>query len=127
MGFLDRLIEPVAGIVGKFVPDKDLAAKLSSELNTQIIALTAQELDAQKAIILAEAKGGWLQRNWRPLMMVFFAVLVGAHWFGFAPENLSEDTIGDLYDLVKIGIGGYVVGRSVEKVAPHIISQRTSR
>ena len=123
MGFLDKIIAPVAGIVGKFVKDKDLAQQLSAELNGQIIALTAQELESQKAIILAEAQGGWLQRNWRPLMMVFFAILVGAHWFGFTPENLSEDAISDLYDLVKIGSGGYVVGRSVEKVAPHVIKR----
>lgn len=120
MGLFSKLIEPVAGIVGKFVKDKDLAQQLTAQLNSEIISLTAQEMEAQKAIVLAEAQGGWLQRNWRPLMMVFFAALVGAHWFGFTPENLSEEAVADLYDLVQIGIGGYVVGRSVEKVAPHL-------
>lgn len=120
MGFLAKLIEPVSGIVGKFVKDKDLAQQLTAQLNGELMALASKELEAQKAIILAEAQGGWLQRNWRPGLMVWFAGLVGAHWFGFTPDNLSTDTIGDLYDLVKIGVGGYVVGRSVEKVAPHL-------
>lgn len=124
MSFLSKLIEPVTGIVGKFVKDKDLAQQLTAQLNSEIIRLTEQEMEARKAIILMEGQGSWLQRNWRPLMMVFFAVLIGAHWFGFTPENLSEEQIADLYDLVKIGIGGYVVGRSVEKVAPHIMRKQ---
>jgi uncharacterized membrane protein YgcG len=122
MSFFSKLVQPVSDIVGKFVKDNDLAQQLTAQLNSEIISLTAQELEAQKAIVLAEAQGGWLQRNWRPLMMVFFAVLIGAHWFGFTPENLSEEQIADLYDLVKIGIGGYVVGRSVEKVAPYMVA-----
>lgn len=121
MGFLSSLIEPVGKIVGKFVKDKDLAQTLTAQLNSELTGLVGKELEARTSIILAEAKGGWLQRNWRPLMMVFFAVLIGAHWFGFTPENLTEDQISDMYDLVKLGIGGYVVGRSVEKVAPHLI------
>jgi len=124
MGFIEKLIAPVSKIVGKFVKDKDLAQTLQAELNVEILGLVGKELDAQKSIILAEANGGWLQRNWRPLMMVFFATLIGAHWFGFTPENLTETQIADLYELVKIGIGGYVVGRTVEKVAPSIIARK---
>lgn len=85
MGFLSKLVEPITGIVSKFVPDKDLQAQLSSALNMEMAGLLTKELEAQKAIILAEARGGWLQRNWRPMMMVWFAVLIGAHWFGFTP------------------------------------------
>ncbi len=118
MGLLSALIEPVTGIVGKFVKDKDLAQQLTSELNGRILGLVEKEMEAQKSIILAEAQGGWLQRNWRPLMMVFFAGLIGADWFGFTPDNLTPEQTADLYQLVKIGIGGYVIGRSAEKIAP---------
>ena len=118
MGFLARLISPITDIVNKFVPDKDLAAQLAANLQMKMANLMEEELRAQKEIILAEAKGGWLQRNWRPLMMVWFAVLIGAHWFGFTPPNLTPDMVHDLYRLVQIGIGGYIVGRSAEKIAP---------
>lgn len=66
------------------------------------------------------ACGSFLQRNWRPGLMVFFAGLIGGYWFGFTPENLSEESIQDLFELVKLGIGGYVVGRSAEKIAQTI-------
>ena len=114
------LIGPLIGLatktVDKFVEDKDLAAKINAQITTGVMQQDMTALEGQIKVILAEASGGWLQRNWRPMMMVFFAGLVGAHWFGFTPENLSPETISDLMDLVKLGIGGYVVGRSAEKV-----------
>jgi hypothetical protein len=68
-------------------------------------------------IIVAEAKGeSWLQRNWRPLVMIWFAGLVGAYWMGYTAPNLPESAIIGLLDIVQIGIGGYIVGRSTEKV-----------
>ena len=75
------------------------------------------ELNAATSIILAEANGeSWLQRSWRPLMMLWFAGLVGAHWLGLTPDNLSQDTVNHLLNIVQVGIGGYVLGRSGEKI-----------
>ena len=124
MGFLGKLISPITDIVGKFVKDKDLAQQLTAQLNSELVTLVGKELDAQRDIVLAEAKGGWLQRNWRPLMMVFFATLIGVHWFGMTPENLTDEAIADLYELIKIGIGGYVIGRSAEKIVPQVMNGR---
>jgi len=50
------------------------------------------------------------------MIMLWFAGLVGAHWLGFTPENLSEESIARLLDIVQVGLGGYVIGRSAEKV-----------
>ena len=66
---------------------------------------------------MAEAQGSWLQRNWRPMLMVTFAVLVVAHWFGFTAENIPESVQNSLFSIVMVGVGGYVAGRSAEKVA----------
>lgn len=52
--------------------------------------------------------------------MLFFAGLVGARWFGYAAPNMSEAEIMELWGIIKLGIGGYTIGRSVEKVAPSI-------
>ena len=73
-------------------------------------------LEMQSSIVNAEAQGeSWLQRNWRPIVMLFLTTLVGMHWLGFTPENLSAESVADLLGIVKVGLGGYVVGRSVEK------------
>ena len=47
--------------------------------------------------------------------MLTFVGLIVAHWLGFTAENLSEGQVLALLGIVKVGLGGYVVGRSVEK------------
>ena len=74
-------------------------------------------LEVRGQAVQAEATGdSWLQRNWRPLTMVWFSFLVGAYWFGYTPENLSEEAVLSLFGLIKLGLGGYVIGRSAEKI-----------
>lgn len=107
----------IGTIVDRAIPNKDQAEKLKAELTRQVLLLNQQELQSASSIILAEVKGdSWLQRNWRPGLMVWFAILVGMYWFGFTPENLSPEAIQNLFTLVQIGVGGYVVGRSGEKI-----------
>lgn len=115
------LIPAIAGViktvVDKTITDKDQAEKLKSALTAQLLQLNQEELKAASSIILAEVQGGsWLQRNWRPGLMVWFAILVGVYWFGWTPPNLAESTINQLFNLVQIGVGGYIVGRSGEKI-----------
>ena len=45
------------------------------------------------------------------------AALIVARWFGWAAPNLSEAEYLKLWSIVEFGLGGYVVGRSVEKIA----------
>jgi len=117
LGILKAVAAPILKIIDKIVPDKDLAEKLKAEINIQLLEFDTKALDGQIAIILAEAQGSWLQRNWRPGLMVWFAFLVGCYWFGLTAENLDESSINGLLDIVMVGVGGYVVGRSAEKVA----------
>jgi hypothetical protein len=89
---------------------------LSSRIQKQLLESKSGELEAQVKIVLAEAQGSWLQRNWRPMLMVTFAGLVVAHWFGFTAENIPESVQNSLLNIVMVGVGGYVAGRSAEKV-----------
>ncbi len=87
--------------------------------------IRALEADMERALITqrgevvkAEAEGeSWLQRNWRPLVMIWFSILVGGYWFGWTPENLTEDAVLALFEIVQFGLSGYIVGRSAEKIA----------
>ena len=107
----------VLDIVDDVVEDKDEANRLKFEIQRQLIENKSSELEAAAKIVLAAAQGGWLQRNWRPLLMVTFAGLVVAHWFGFTAPDIPESVQNSLLNIVMIGIGGYVVGRSGEKIA----------
>ncbi|MBD3754235.1 MAG: hypothetical protein IE937_01170, partial [Gammaproteobacteria bacterium] len=122
MGAIASILSAIApklfDIVDKTVEDKDAALKIKAEISSQILNNSSDLAKAASGVVIAEAKGeSWLQRNWRPMLMVWFAILIGAYWFGFVPPNLDQNIIASLFDLVKIGVGGYVVGRSVEKTA----------
>ena len=107
----------VLDIVDDVVEDKDEANRLKFEIQRQLIENKSSELEAAAKIVLAEAHGSWLQRNWRPLLMVTFAGLVVAHWFGFTAPNIPESVQNSLLNIVMVGIGGYVVGRFGKNIA----------
>jgi hypothetical protein len=107
----------VLDIVDDVVEDKDEANKLKFQIQKQLLESKGTELEAQAKIVLAEAQGSWLQRNWRPMLMVTFAGLVVAHWFGLTASNIPESVQNSLLNIVMVGVGGYVAGRSAEKVA----------
>lgn len=120
--FYDNAIKGLFDLVGKAidkaVPDAGQAAKLKADVTTAMLDQGDRELQGAVDLIRAEAQGeSWLQRNWRPMLMLWFAGLIGAHWLGFTPPNMPEETVLSLLDIVKLGIGGYVIGRSVEKAA----------
>ena len=107
----------VLDIVDDVVEDKDAANNLKFQIQKQLIETKSSELEAQTKIVLAEAQGSWLQRNWRPLLLITFVGLVVAHWFGFTAPNIPESVQNNLLNIVMVGVGGYVMGRSAENVA----------
>ena len=59
-------------------------------------------------------------------MMLTFAGLMVAHWFGFTAPNIPE-SVQTLLNIILVGIGGYTVGRSAEKVATNFRRIRDDR
>lgn len=122
---IQALIPVLAPILGNIIkskfPDPAEAAKAEAEVTTQLWQ-NAHQLNAAAAdIIKTEAASShWLASNWRPLTMLVFVLLIVARWFGFAAPGLSEAEYLKLWSIVEFGLGGYVVGRSVEKIAPAV-------
>lgn len=133
MSFLDAIsaiFKPISDIIDHLTVSGDQKAALQqAALNAQVQAATQAAqyeqslLDSQTKLIAAEATGNsWLQRNWRPISALFLLAMVGAYWFGFTGSHLTQSTVDDCFSLVKICLGGYVGGRTVEKVAPHVVA-----
>ena len=98
-------------LLDKFFPDADAEQKAKLQ---QFLAV----FTAQAQIVQAEASSSnWLTSSWRPLTMLCFTALIVARWFGWAAPNLAPEEYLKLWDIVQLGLGGYVVGRSVEKTA----------
>lgn len=122
---IQTLIPALAPILGQLVkskfPDPAEAAKAEAELTAQLWQNAHQINAAAADIIKTEAQSQhWLAAIWRPVVMLVFTGLIVARWFGWAAPNLSEAEYLKLWSIVEFGLGGYVVGRSVEKVAPTI-------
>ena len=117
------VLGPILGQVAKSVfpnaEDEIKRLEIQARMQEALIANQAKIEEAAAQVIQAEAAGeSWLQRNWRPLTMMVFVSLIVAKWTGYTAPGVSEALELRLLGLIEIGLGGYVIGRSVEKVAP---------
>ena len=111
----------LAGFIKSKFPDPSEQAKVDAEIQQLLWQHSAALNQAAAEIIKAEAASDhWLAANWRPLLMLTFGALIVARWFGWAAPELSEAEYLKLWDIVQLGIGGYTIGRSAEKIAPAI-------
>lgn len=118
---LDDIIGAGLGIINKLIPDPAIKAQAQQKWLEMEHAERLQVLGSQGEIIKTEAASThWLAANWRPLTMITFTGLIVARWFGWAAPNLSPDEYLKLWDIVQLGLGGYVIGRSAEKIVPAI-------
>ena len=113
---------PLLGkVVERLIPDPDQAAKAKNQLVDMAVRGELDELAQRAGVIKAEAQGdGWLQRSWRPIVMLVFTALIVARWLGWSAPDLSEAVELKLFSIVQIGLGGYIASRGIEKVADKI-------
>lgn len=120
-----------ASLVDKlFTSDEEKSAAklklLEMEQNGEL-----QELATAAGVVEAEAKSEhFLTANWRPITMLTFVAIIANNYILypylslFWPEAPNLEIPPDMWGLLKIGIGGYVVGRSVEKGAKEAVKMR---
>lgn len=130
------LAEAIVGIfsksLDKFVVDKDKREEFLKEIRQSLLDNEAEIIKASSANVKAEIEGqSWLQRCWRPMFMMVgvfiifnnFIIAPYVHAFtGFdLMLNVDTNSIPDqMWDLLNIGMGGYIIGRSAEKIAQNI-------
>lgn len=122
--FLSGLVSPVTDLIDQLHTSEEERLQVKArifEMQThmadKVMEYETLLMQAQATVITAEAQGSsWLQRNWRPITMLTFLVLVVADTFGWTTFRLADEA----WTLLQIGLGGYVVGRSAEKIVPKI-------
>lgn len=109
------------GLISRLFPDPGERDKARLAMLEMAQSGELSELAERTGVIRAEAGSeSWLARSWRPLTMLTFTALIVLHWLGFTPENLPPEQVLSLLELVKLGLGGYVIGRSLEKTVKAI-------
>ena len=132
-------IKPVADLIDNLHTSKEEQGQLELSLVSlqtavvdQVLEYEARVLEAQQKVIVAEAQGeSWIQRNWRPITMLSFVFLVVWN-FGIAPfigwafgiEPLQLEVPDWVGTAVITGLGGYIIGRSGEKITKTIVARR---
>jgi hypothetical protein len=120
---------PILGdTLKRFFPDPEQAAKVQQELTLALLANQGAMDQAAGDIIKAEAQSDhFLAACWRPILMLTFGALIVARWLGWSAPGISEAEVLKLWDIVQLGLGGYVIGRSFEKVVPQVAQAMASR
>lgn len=122
---LEFLTGNVIGEIGKVIDNIFTNDEERQKAKNELIKIIQEkELELQKMqteIIVAEAKGNWLQRSWRPILMLSFGFIVIYTKF-IAPlfDLKIPELENEFWNLLQLGIGGYVIGRSAEKIAGQI-------
>ena len=119
---LSKITGDAVDKVGKVIDtitttDEEKLSKKAEISQIVLNALSASEA-VQAEVIKTEMNGeSWLQRNWRPIVMLTFAGLLVIRWTGVSSFHIALELEMGLLEIVKLGLSGYVVGRSVEKTA----------
>lgn len=118
---LPALVPILGDVIRRIVPDGEAQAKVEAELSIALMQ-RAQEIESAAAeVVQAEAQSEhWLTATWRPIVMLILTSLIVARWLGYSAPGISEAEALKLWSIVEIGLGGYVIGRSAEKIAPMV-------
>lgn len=121
---IDSILGVVDTALDKIFPDKTEAEKAKAAIKTAILDMDKATLVESAKIVLGEIQGeSWLQRNWRPILMLSIVTIVVNNYIAypylamFGVKATLIELPEHLWILMKIGVGGYVVGRSTEKIA----------
>ena len=118
---LPALVPILGKALGNLIPDPAVKAQAEAEIAKQLLASSAELERAAGDIVLAEARSEhFLAACWRPILMLTFGALIVARWLGYSAPGISEAEVLKLWDIVQLGLGGYVLGRSAEKITPQI-------
>lgn len=113
MRTVTNLVSAVGDIVNRLTLPGREKKQLETDILRLLIAVEEKTISEQAAAIREEARGNWLQRSWRPIVMLVFTVIVLAGTFLNLP--ILSDT-SRFWDLLEIGLGGYIIGRGGEQL-----------
>lgn len=131
-----NFISGILGPVSKIVDDLHTSAeekllikaeltRIQTEFATKSLEYEGKLFEQRAAIVGKEATSeSPLTRMWRPITMLTFLGIVVWFVVGKAvgwplPE---EQFVNNVFGLIKLGLGGYIIGRSAEKVVPGVVA-----
>lgn len=115
------MIDSILNIVNKFIPDSNKAREAALQIEKEY----TKQMEMQSDIIKAEIKNG--SGKWRVRLMYLCMFLILAYWvmYDLVPyiivvfelntlTPIKPESV-ELWEFLKIGVGGYITSRGIEK------------
>lgn len=115
--FQGNAVKQIGDVVNGLSTTDDEKSKAKNELTQIVMGMLVAMSQVQGEIIKSETNGNWLQRGWRPVTILTLVYVVVAKWHGWTNPDIPLEMELQLMGLIKIGLGGYVASRGVEKIA----------
>ena len=128
MSKLSSIFDGASGLVGKIgeaidrnITSEEERIKLKAEFAKINSDFQINAANIQAELIKAEMSGNRLQRSWRPVLFLSFGAIVCYEYFFATVFNLPKANLpSDFWDLLCLGIGGGVIGRTAEKISASV-------
>lgn len=122
------ILKPATDLVDNLTTSKEeklqlqnIFEEIQNAFAEKLLTYESELAKLKASIIEKETQGNWLQRSWRPVLMLSFGFIIIYEYFISNVFSLpSANLPGEFWELLKIGVGGYVIGRSAEKIVPKI-------
>ena len=123
--FIGKIFKPVADLVDNLHTSEEEKLQVKSkmmemqfEFQSKILDYETKLMESKAVIISSEAKSEhFITAAWRPITMLSFTAIIVLRWFGLTDGAISPELEMKLFSIVQLGLGGYIVGRSGEKIA----------
>ena len=109
-------------LIDHWFPDADEADRRKADLLQFLQEADLAKFMGAVSVIQAEAKSEhWIVAAWRPITMLTFVFIIANNYILYPYLSLFIDNAPmleipeNMWELIKIGLGGYVVSRGVEK------------
>jgi len=130
LSLVQNIFKPAAELIDQIhtsdderLTHKEHLLEIQASLIDQALEYEKGIFEAQASIVNSEAKSEhWITATWRPITMLTFLALCVGDSLGLLSTPLRDEA----WMLLQIGLGGYVVGRSAEKVVGTVIQGRNN-
>lgn len=126
---ISQTIKPLGEIIDNVHTSKEekleaqkALEEIENSLTLEVLDFHRAELENKKEVLVAEAKSEhFITSSWRPITALVFTFIIANNYI-IAPYSealfgikVMFDLPPEMWDLLKLMIGGYVVSRGVEK------------
>jgi hypothetical protein len=116
----EKLVGTIGDAIDKNVTNEEEKLSLKERISELVISAVLSMYQTRANIVIKEMDGNWLQRSWRPIIMLTCGAILVCMSFGWGTSSMSENLKIEVLGLLKMGIGGFIAGRSLEKITDKV-------